>query len=194
MYNEPKFILHEVFAMPKIIDNLEEKIHDSAFKLFSERDYGSVSMKTVAEDVGIAVGTVYNYHSNKKELFLSVLKHNIDQIYLNLNELIEEDCNLFEFITAFYDEITRIGGFSEEILRNNIRNEDIEELTVYIDQILRKLIFKMNEKKGCGLSKKAEDRLIEMLLLITIEFAKRFPGERKENIAFINNLVAKIAY
>ena len=137
MYNEPKFILYEVFAMPKIIDNLEEKIHNSAFKLFSERDYGSVSMKTVAEDVGIAVGTVYNYHGNKKELFLSVLKYNIDQIYLNLNELIEEDCNLFEFITAFYDEITRIGGFSEEILRNNIRNEDIEEMTIYIDQILR---------------------------------------------------------
>ncbi|KXS49265.1 MAG: TetR family transcriptional regulator, partial [Halanaerobium sp. T82-1] len=48
--------------MPKIINNLRSKISRAAYQLFSEKGYSAVSMKIVAEETGIAVGTLYNYY------------------------------------------------------------------------------------------------------------------------------------
>lgn len=76
--------------MPKIIDNIEQKIYENALSLFAAKGYNQVSMKNVAEASGIAVGTLYNYYSNKLDLFLSVFKEHINQVYLKLNELIEK--------------------------------------------------------------------------------------------------------
>ena len=55
--------------MPKVIDKLEEKINNSAFRLFGENGYNHVTMKMVAEDVGISVGTLYNNYPNKRSYF-----------------------------------------------------------------------------------------------------------------------------
>src|SRR5690554_6679911 len=126
--------------MPKLIYNLEEKIFKSAFILFAERGYKKVSMKTVAEEVEVAVGTLYNYFANKEELFLSVLKHRIKKIYLTLDELVEQGCKPLEFVTVFYDEFSKLGGFIDEIIRSNIRNEISEELGGYIGKVFHDII------------------------------------------------------
>ena len=48
--------------MPKIIENLEEEIAKISLKLFKENPYQNVSMRKIASEVGIAVGTLYNYY------------------------------------------------------------------------------------------------------------------------------------
>ena len=62
-----------VNVVPKIINNLRGKISRAAYQLFSKKGYSAVSMKIVAEETGIAVGTLYNYYTNKEELFLSLI-------------------------------------------------------------------------------------------------------------------------
>src|SRR5690554_1471343 len=134
--------------MPKIINNLEERIYKSAFTLFVQKGYKKVSMKSVAEETGVAVGTLYNYYANKEELFLSVLKHRIKQIYLILDGLVEQDCKPLEFVTVFYDEFSKLGGFIEEITRSNIGNEISEELGSYIGRVFQNIIAKAAKKRG----------------------------------------------
>jgi len=97
--------------VPKIIDNIEQKIYENALSLFAAKGYNQVSMKNVAEASGIAVGTLYNYYSNKLDLFLSVFKEHINQVYLKLNELIEKDRDPGECIVVLYDELVKIGEF-----------------------------------------------------------------------------------
>ncbi len=63
-----------MLTVPKVIKNLKEKITRSAFQLFADKDYNDVNMKDEADDAGIAVGTLYNYYSNKQELFLVIFK------------------------------------------------------------------------------------------------------------------------
>ena len=41
-------------------------------------------------------------------------------------------------------------------------------------------------------SQNNEKRIIRLILLAIIDFAREFPGERDENIAFINSLIKKI--
>ncbi len=87
--------------MPKVIDKVEEKINNSAFRLFGKNGYKHVTMKMVAQEVDISVGTFYNYYSNKEDLFLNSFKQSYDQIYLPLNSNIEkfENSYNFNFIT-----------------------------------------------------------------------------------------------
>ena len=59
--------------MPKIITGLREKLLDAAERQLIEGGYGSMTIRTVAKECRVAVGTVYNYFSGKEEFVASVL-------------------------------------------------------------------------------------------------------------------------
>lgn len=51
------------------MNDTEEKIRNSALKYFLRYGFNKSSIDEIAEDAGIGKGTVYNYFSNKQELF-----------------------------------------------------------------------------------------------------------------------------
>ena len=52
--------------MPK--ENRKELIMQEALKLFSQRGFAAVSMRDLAESVGISVSTIYHYYESKQAL------------------------------------------------------------------------------------------------------------------------------
>ena len=52
--------------MPK--ENKKELIIREALKLFSEKGFAAVSMRDLAESVGISVSTIYHYYESKQAL------------------------------------------------------------------------------------------------------------------------------
>ena len=52
--------------MPK--ENRKELIIQEALKLFSEKGFAAVSMRDLAESVGISVSTIYHYYASKQDL------------------------------------------------------------------------------------------------------------------------------
>ena len=54
-------------------DEVRQKILDSARHEFSQNTFNKASMRRIAEDAGITVGTIYAYFSSKDELFCEVL-------------------------------------------------------------------------------------------------------------------------
>ena len=50
----------ETGVMPKIIENPEENILSAARRLVAEQGYAAVTMRAIAKECGIAVGTFYN--------------------------------------------------------------------------------------------------------------------------------------
>jgi AcrR family transcriptional regulator len=59
--------------VPKIIEDLEEKIIDQLARMFHE-DQEDISLRSLARQTGIAVGTIYNYFPNKEELLKALFK------------------------------------------------------------------------------------------------------------------------
>lgn len=59
--------------MPKVIENLKENILRCAKAALLSRGYGELSIRGVAKECGIAVGTVYNYFPSKEMLAASVI-------------------------------------------------------------------------------------------------------------------------
>src|SRR5215475_3738075 len=46
---------------------------DAGLALLQDRAYDNIQMKDVAEEAGVALGTVYNYFASKEHLFAEVL-------------------------------------------------------------------------------------------------------------------------
>ena len=54
----------------QITKQREEEILKSASRVFARRGYASATIPEIAQEAGIAVGTIYNYYRNKRELFI----------------------------------------------------------------------------------------------------------------------------
>lgn len=60
-------------VMPKIIENLREKLLIEAKKQVMEQGYGAMTIRSVASACGVGIGTVYNYFASKDILIASFM-------------------------------------------------------------------------------------------------------------------------
>ena len=54
--------------MPKIIENLPQRLLEEARRQVQESGYASLTIRSVARGCGVGVGTVYNYYPSKDTL------------------------------------------------------------------------------------------------------------------------------
>lgn len=59
--------------MPKIIENLENRLIEEARRQTEETGYGTMTIRSVAKSCGVGVGTVYNYFHSKDDLVATFL-------------------------------------------------------------------------------------------------------------------------
>lgn len=59
--------------MPKIIEEVEHKIMDSARKILESKGYDGLTARSVALRAGVSVGTLYNYFSSKEDIAAAVI-------------------------------------------------------------------------------------------------------------------------
>ena len=92
--------------MPKVIDGLQSNILQSARKrLFSTPP--TFSLRAIAKDCGVAVGTIYNYFPDKDTLIASVFADDWNQIIAETESRIAGAENIEEGVLAIYSGLTR---------------------------------------------------------------------------------------
>ena len=52
--------------MPKIIENLDQRLKEEARRQIRESGYSAMTIRSVAAACGVGVGTVYNYYPSKE--------------------------------------------------------------------------------------------------------------------------------
>lgn len=98
----------------------KDKIFDTALDLFSKKGYDSVSVRTIASEVGIKESSMYNHYSSKKDILMSIL--NYFEEYFKGNPLDDENIRklLEENPEEFYhqgSEMFKQQIFEEKILK-----------------------------------------------------------------------------
>lgn len=98
----------------------KDKIFDAALDLFSKKGYDSVSVRTIASEVGIKESSIYNHYSSKKDILMSIL--NYFEEYFKGNPLDDENIRklLEENPKEFYhqgSEMFKQQIFEEKILK-----------------------------------------------------------------------------
>ena len=110
--------------MPKIVDREQyrKQLLTGSFELFAEIGYGKITMRQLAQKLGISTGTLYHYFPSKEAMFLQLVE-----------ELVQRDITNFliqaESVPAdIRSRVSAILDFTQE-------NRDYfsKQLTIWLD-------------------------------------------------------------
>ena len=184
--------------MPKVIKDVEETIFEAASELFGEHGYKNTDMKQIAQKSGIAVGTLYNYYSNKKALFLTVFKKSWEHTFVKMDKIIQEEGNSLDqikkLIRVIYLDVEKRGGMGSQLLKENIVSEDEVTQTIREDVLGRiSLLIKNIEKEyDIEIEEGKKDRFTKMLFMTILAFINEFKEEKEKNFEFIDYFLESI--
>ena len=190
--------------MPKIIENIEEEIAKTSLKLFKNNSYKNVSMRQIADEIGIAVGTLYNYFPNKFELYIGVFEESWRETY----NIIKSNCQSTEknylrnYIKLLYSEMKKKKSIVRELFRYIMNDLEIDEKeqkeqfnrvrfpNVVINEIYELFTTVLEKEYRIEFEKEDEDlyRLFAMLQTDIPLLQKNFRNE-EENIDFLYDVI-----
>lgn len=101
--------------MPKILDHPRERILAIAREKLFEQGYAGVSLRSVAAECGIAVGTIYNYYKDKDTLVASVMFEDWAKALASMEAGCASAADAAEGMLAVYEAIRGFARMYESV-------------------------------------------------------------------------------
>ena len=90
--------------MRKKEGNKQEAILEAAIVVFAQQGFHKAKISRIADEAGVAVGSVYLYFKNKEEILLNIFDNIWKRLYEEINELsINKNLNPDKIITKIMD-------------------------------------------------------------------------------------------
>lgn len=178
--------------MPKKIINLDEMIFKAAWKLFINNGYDNVDMKGIAKECNIAVGTLYNYYDNKKDLFLKVLEASWNNTFEKIETVISKDEDniktLEKVIKILYMDIKDRRGIGSNLLESeSISKAENESIENNINKKLYEYVINAINIENNG--EYNAKKLAHIILCNIVLVARFYPQDDDSNIEFLMKIV-----
>lgn len=183
--------------MPKIIKDVEDTIRNCAKELFVELNYTNVDMKMISKKSGVAVGTLYNYYENKKQLYLSILKESWQNTFNKLDAIgeltISSGEKLRKFITTLYEDIESRNGLGKALINTSVvelkDDEEINYLKTSLILKVKNFFNCFNKVEPLNKCPKIDTKLAESLLVSTLIMLEFHPNDKEDNINFLVEII-----
>ena len=104
--------------MPKIIENLKERLISEAQKQIEVNGYGAVTIRSVAKACGVGVGTVYNYFPSKEALIATHLLEDWNRSVHTINQAAQSATEPKPVVQCIYEELVRFAHRHQMIFRD----------------------------------------------------------------------------
>ncbi|MDL2237214.1 TetR/AcrR family transcriptional regulator [Christensenellaceae bacterium OttesenSCG-928-K19] len=119
--------------MPKVIENVSQRIIEAALQIYHEDGFERISMRRIAKLSGLAVGTVYNRFEDKEALLAHVLAGDIEQIRMSMMENVFGKPAEEALYAAIHTFISKTMEESHDIIRCVL---DMRSQQEYVERIL----------------------------------------------------------
>jgi AcrR family transcriptional regulator len=95
--------------MPKIVDHdlYRKELLSQCFDMFAEKGYAAITMREVAQGLGVSTGTLYHYFPSKEVLFEQLVEEWTHQDLLRAEAELENAQTLAERIEAGFNFIAK---------------------------------------------------------------------------------------
>ena len=93
--------------MPKVIENIKQTLLEKAKVILLQEGYEALTIRRVAKECNIAVGTVYNYYSSKEIMAGSVMLDDWQNLLAHATGKIEKSLNVKQALLVIYDSIVK---------------------------------------------------------------------------------------
>jgi AcrR family transcriptional regulator len=97
--------------MPKKLENMKETILDDARKILKNDSYDTLTIRRVAADCQIAVGTVYNYFPSKEILAASIMLEDWQKTLAEIQKKTAKTDSLSKAMKITYQQILSFAQF-----------------------------------------------------------------------------------
>ncbi len=165
--------------------NTREIILQEALRLFSDKGYSAVSMRDIAESVGIRASSIYYHFSSKQELFEALIqkaknvKDSLQALFMNAfsnTEIIEEvafvQAGVF-FVTGYLQN-TQVLSLLRVLECERFHNEDADrmwqELLIFAPLEHETNVFQLLRERGEIIDDGAEELAAEYQSLIMLAY------------------------
>lgn len=145
--------------MPKIIDEAYDLILNSAKQKLFEEGYSAFSLRPVAMDCGIAVGTIYHYFENKDDLIAAVMLEDWKCAMAQMEIHCQAATTLSDGLLSIYSAIDNfcriyetIWSQSEDHISVKILNTRRFQLQMRLNQKIRELLQRFDRMEDFDLS------------------------------------------
>jgi len=148
-------------------------------------------MKEIAKRADIAVGTLYNYFSNKNELYFSVLEKSWNDMFEKLNQLQTSDINkkdlLKSSITLIYEKIfdRRCMGLEVRKVKDLKGDASVTEIEQKILDTIKDIFKHIKIKKEFENDENILDKVVYSLLTNITMLVDYYPRDRMSNIEYL---------
>lgn len=91
--------------MPKIVDHdfYRKELLEKSFDLLAEKGYAAITMRQIAQGLGVSTGTLYHYFPSKEALFEQLMEEQAQQDILLATAELEHLQTLEERLAAMFD-------------------------------------------------------------------------------------------
>jgi AcrR family transcriptional regulator len=142
----------EVLNLSRIIENPRELILSEAKKMLYNEGYSRVSIRRIAKECGIAVGTIYNYFPTKKDLIIEMMTSYWEEFFYDIESIISSNEDFYIKLNKIFDILSAfIKRFKEVWLSDEIYSSPdyiesgLKKENIYIDKLI-KVIKKLLEE------------------------------------------------
>ena len=91
--------------MPKIIENLPERLLTEARRQVEECGFNAMTIRTVAKSCGVGVGTVYNYYPSKEALVASFMLDDWKACVASIQDAAAQSQTLEPVLRAIHEKL-----------------------------------------------------------------------------------------
>ena len=186
--------------MPKLIPELEDRIIRKAESMFVSEGFDGVSMRKLAAELDIAVGTLYNYFPNKTQLFYSIMQQSWDETFREINGLknrLPAGPELRRKVTGtIYDDINSRGAFALKTFAPAANRQHSHKLSRHNDDWQLELLSRLESElrpTGAGFSGSDAGRIIRTLLASIRFFVTTLDSrDREGDIDFLMKIIEEL--
>ncbi len=105
-----------------------DKIIDIAIRTFAERGYKGVSMREIADELGITKAALYYHFPGKEEIFNACINHSVERILEGMETIANSDESVWEKIRALIHGMCNFSDVNPHLfmLFKKIMNKEID--------------------------------------------------------------------
>ncbi len=152
--------------MPKLIENLKDRLLTEAKQQIEQNGYEAVTIRSIAKNCGVGVGTVYNYFPSKEALIATHLLEDWKLCIDAIDQCAEASDSPQPVLRCMYDQLTCFALRHESLLRNEEAVSGFYRSFIQYHGLLRSQLAQPL-KKYCG-SEFASEFIAESLLTWTM--------------------------
>lgn len=131
--------------MPKVIEGLDRKILTCSRQLLMQQGAQALTIRAVAKQCGVAVGTVYHYYDDKAQLMAHVMLEDWKEILKKTTKSLEEVQSLpegfytiWQGLNTFVETYREIWAEARQAQDKTYHEKLIEQISGLVVQVLRR--------------------------------------------------------